>query len=67
VQQRLLPNATQPPRTNPAPAAAQYADSAALVSPVDAQPTALMLPGRSLRMRLTCGTTQQHIWQQQQQ
>lgn len=35
------------------PAAAQYADKAALVSPVDAHPTALMLPGRCLRMRFT--------------
>jgi hypothetical protein len=35
------------------PAAAQYADRAAEVSPVDAHPTAVIEPGLSLRMRLT--------------
>lgn len=39
------------------PAAAQYADSAALVSPVEAQPTAEMDPGRSFLMRLTWDTS----------
>jgi hypothetical protein len=48
----MLSSAEQYVQQSP-PAAAQYALSAALVSPVDAQPTALMAPGRSLRMRFT--------------